>query len=83
VAERVIAADSCRLWIAWAKRASPLAGDVTETLVRASALGAGLVDYKWRQSMTIGRDCSSRPAGPAKEEGELEALINRRLMECA
>jgi hypothetical protein len=46
VADRVIAADSCRLWIAWAKRTSPLAADVTETLVRASALGAGLVDYK-------------------------------------
>jgi len=46
VADRVIAADSCRLWIAWAKRTSPLASDVTETLVRASALGAGLVDYK-------------------------------------
>ncbi|HXJ94046.1 MAG TPA: hypothetical protein VMT20_14450, partial [Terriglobia bacterium] len=46
VARRVIAADCCRLWIAWAKRTSPLASDVTETLVRASALGAGLVDYK-------------------------------------
>jgi hypothetical protein len=46
VAQRVVAADSCRLWIAWAKRTSPLAADVSETLVRASALGAGLVDYK-------------------------------------
>jgi CheY-like chemotaxis protein len=46
VARRVIAADSCRLWIAWAKRTSPLASNVTENLVRASALGAGLVDYK-------------------------------------
>jgi len=46
VARRVIAADSCRLWIAWAKRTSPLASDVTENLVRSSALGAGLVDYK-------------------------------------
>lgn len=46
LAQRVVAADSCRLWIAWAKRTSPLASDVTETLVRASALGAGLVDYK-------------------------------------
>jgi hypothetical protein len=46
VAEHVIAADCCRLWIAWAKRTSPLATDVTETMVRATALGAGLVDYK-------------------------------------
>lgn len=46
VAGRVIAADSCRLWIAWAKRTSPLASEVTETHVRTSALGAGLVDYK-------------------------------------
>jgi CheY-like chemotaxis protein len=46
VAKRVIAAGSCRLWIAWAKRTSPLASDVTESLVRTSALGAGLVDYK-------------------------------------
>jgi CheY-like chemotaxis protein len=46
VAQSVIAADSCRLWIVWAKRTSPLAGDVTENLVRTTALGAGLVDYK-------------------------------------
>jgi hypothetical protein len=46
VAGHVIAADCCRLWIAWAKGTSPLATDVTETLVRTAALGAGLVDYK-------------------------------------
>lgn len=46
VARRVISTGSCRLWIAWAKRTSPLAADVTENLIRASAFGAGLVDYK-------------------------------------
>ena len=46
IAERGIAATSCRLWIAWAKRSSPLASDVTESTVRTSALAAGLVDYK-------------------------------------
>ncbi|HUI43263.1 MAG TPA: hypothetical protein VL523_14970 [Terriglobia bacterium] len=35
-----------RLWIAWAKRTSTLAGDVNEMVVRAAGLGAGLVDYK-------------------------------------
>lgn len=46
VAGQVRAARSCRLWIAWAKRTSPLASDVNENLVRTAALSAGLVDYK-------------------------------------
>jgi hypothetical protein len=46
VARQVIAAKSCRLWIAWPKRTSRLAGDVSENQVRAVALAAGLVDYK-------------------------------------
>jgi len=46
VAGQVVAAESCRLWIAWAKRTSPLASEVNEDLVRTAALAAGLVDYK-------------------------------------
>lgn len=46
VAERVTAAERCRLWIAWPKRTSPLASDVSEPVVRVAALAAGLVDYK-------------------------------------
>jgi len=46
IAGQVTAAKSCRLWIAWPKRTSRLAGDVSENLVRTAALAAGLVDYK-------------------------------------
>ncbi len=46
VAAQVTAAKSCRLWIAWPKRTSRLAGDVNENLIRTTALAAGLVDYK-------------------------------------
>jgi hypothetical protein len=46
VAVQVTAAKGCRLWIAWAKRTSPLASDVNENLVRTAGLAAGLVDYK-------------------------------------
>jgi len=35
-----------RLWIAWPKRTSALAADVSEREVRATGLAAGLVDYK-------------------------------------
>jgi hypothetical protein len=34
------------LWIAWPKRASGVATDLTENVVRDAALAAGLVDYK-------------------------------------
>lgn len=34
------------LWIAWPKRASGVASDVTEDVVRAAGLAHGLVDYK-------------------------------------
>jgi len=34
------------LWMAWPKRASGLATDVSENAVRAVGLGAGLVDNK-------------------------------------
>ena len=34
------------LWIVWAKKTSPLAGDVTETEVRGAGLAAGMVDFK-------------------------------------
>jgi len=37
---------SGRLWIAWPKRASGVTTDVSEPLVRAAGLGAGLVDFK-------------------------------------
>lgn len=34
------------LWIAWPKKGSRLESDLTQALVRAAGLGAGLVDYK-------------------------------------
>jgi CheY-like chemotaxis protein len=34
------------LWIVWPKKTSPLAGDLTEPVVRSMGLAAGLVDYK-------------------------------------
>ena len=34
------------LWVAWPKKASKVATDVTEGLVRSTGLGAGLVDVK-------------------------------------
>ncbi|HEV3278700.1 MAG TPA: hypothetical protein VG860_17920 [Terriglobia bacterium] len=46
VARQVVRAICCRLWIAWPKRTSPLASDVNETLIRTTALAAGLLDYK-------------------------------------
>ncbi len=66
VAKHVISAGSCRLWIAWPKRSSPLASDVSETLVRASALGAGLVDYK---VAAIDSDWSGLLFAPRRQAG--------------
>ncbi|MDH3223548.1 MAG: DUF3052 domain-containing protein [Gemmatimonadota bacterium] len=34
------------LWVAWPKRASPLASDIVESDVRAAGLATGLVDNK-------------------------------------
>jgi hypothetical protein len=34
------------LWIVWPKKTSALAGDLTQNVVRAAGLAAGLVDYK-------------------------------------
>jgi hypothetical protein len=34
------------LWIAWPKKASPMATDLTQQLVRKVGLAAGMVDYK-------------------------------------
>jgi len=44
MAGRVGAGDG--LWIAWPKKSSSLASDVTQDLVRKSGLARGLVDYK-------------------------------------
>jgi len=44
-AERAVA-EGGRLWIAWPKKTSPLARDLSEDGVRALALGRGWVDYK-------------------------------------
>jgi CheY-like chemotaxis protein len=38
--------DKCPVWIAWPKKTSSLATDVSETDVRASGLASGMVDYK-------------------------------------
>jgi hypothetical protein len=35
-----------RLWIAWPKRASGVAGDLSERAVRELGLSQGLVDFK-------------------------------------
>lgn len=45
VAKRALAQDGA-LWVSWPKRASGVAGDVTENVVRRQALRAGLVDVK-------------------------------------
>jgi CheY-like chemotaxis protein len=39
-------ADGGRLWIAWPKKASGVASDLTQAAVRRYGLDAGLVDYK-------------------------------------
>ncbi|MHC4549381.1 MAG: PleD family two-component system response regulator [Planctomycetota bacterium] len=39
-------AEGGRLWIAWPKKASGVASDLSQTAVRAFGLGAGFVDYK-------------------------------------
>jgi hypothetical protein len=39
-------AEQGPLWVAWPKKASSLASDVTETVVRKVGLATGLVDYK-------------------------------------
>ena len=39
-------AEGARLWIAWPKKTSKLAGDVREDTVRACGLAQGWVDYK-------------------------------------
>ncbi len=44
---RLTARDDLRaLWIAWPKKTSAFAGDLSEREVRATGLAAGLVDYK-------------------------------------
>jgi hypothetical protein len=43
---RMAASMGQGLWIAWPKRASGMATDLTEDLVRAAGLSHGLVDYK-------------------------------------
>jgi hypothetical protein len=65
LSRQVIAAGCCRLWIAWAKRTSPLASDVNENLVRTAALAAGLVDYK---VAAIDADWSGLLFAPRKAE---------------
>lgn len=39
-------AASCGLWIAWPKRTSRLASDLSDEVVRRTALANGLVDFK-------------------------------------
>lgn len=38
--------EKTALWIAWPKKASRVATDVTENIIREFGLGAGWVDYK-------------------------------------
>ncbi len=60
------------LWIAWPKRASGVATDLTDTVVRELGLAAGLVDNKvcaidevWSGLRFVYR-LRDRPAGPAR-----------------
>jgi len=46
IAGRAAALGERPIWIAWPKKTSPLASDVSEREVRAAGLAAGLVDYK-------------------------------------
>jgi len=46
IAAMVPRGEASGLWICWAKRTSPLAGDVGEADVRDTALAHGLVDFK-------------------------------------
>jgi hypothetical protein len=51
ILERRIAAMAPRarssgLWIAWPKRTSPLATDLSDEIVRRTAIASGLVDFK-------------------------------------
>jgi len=39
-------ARSSGLWIAWPKRTSPLASDLSDQVVRRAALNEGMVDFK-------------------------------------
>ena len=39
-------ADSGGLWVAWPKKASKVASDLNQNVVREIGLAAGLVDYK-------------------------------------
>jgi CheY-like chemotaxis protein len=46
IARMLPSADNGGLWIAWPKQSSALATDLTQSIVRETALAAGLVDYK-------------------------------------
>jgi hypothetical protein len=85
VAERLH--PSGGLWVAWPKRASGVASDITEDTVRAVALSAGLVDNKVCaiDSTWSGLRCVVRlkdrpraaPAGGASARQALEAALAR------
>lgn len=44
--EMVRRADHARIWMIWPKKASTLASDLTQQIVRETGLAAGLVDFK-------------------------------------
>jgi hypothetical protein len=46
VASRAAIAPDGMIWVSWPKKASGVATDVTENVVRATALALGLVDIK-------------------------------------
>jgi CheY-like chemotaxis protein len=46
VKQVVACAESGPVWLAWPKRASSMATDLTQQIVRQTGLAAGLVDYK-------------------------------------
>jgi hypothetical protein len=60
-------AEGARLWLVWPKKASKLAGDVTEDTIRACGLANGWVDYK---VCAVDADwsglCFAKRKGPAK-----------------
>ena len=46
LARMVPRAEAAGLWIVWPKKTSPLASDLTPSVVREAAMAAGLVDFK-------------------------------------
>ena len=77
----VSAARQGGVWIAWPKRASGIATDVSETEVRALGLAAGLVDHKIcaiDHTWSGLRFALRKPATPTRSSREASSSRRRR-----